>query len=73
MTASEDGGSTPPSRQFANLILLIGLVASAIALSLALTGRTALSVQVCGVAILFALAVLIFGGLVVASNKRDEG
>lgn len=63
--------SGPVARQFAGVILLIGMIASGLAAAVALAGRPQLSLLVCGGALLLALVILMVGGLVVASNQDD--
>lgn len=60
------------ARQFAGIILFIGMLASGLAASLALAGNTTGSLYVCGGAFVLAVVVLVVGGLAVGSNPPEE-
>ena len=60
------------ARQFAGIILFIGMIASGIAASFALAGNITGSLYVCGGALVVAVLVLLLGGLAVGSNKPPE-
>lgn len=60
------------SRQFAGIILFIGMVASGLAAAMALAGNVSLSLMICGGAVVLAVLVLVIGGVVVASNEPGE-
>ncbi|TVR24333.1 MAG: hypothetical protein EA396_01600 [Anaerolineaceae bacterium] len=61
-----------PARYFAGLILLIGMMASGVGAALAVAGRHALSVQICAGAVVLAVLILFFGGLIVGKNRPPD-
>lgn len=57
------------ARRIAGFILLIGMITSGAAASVALSGNTTLSLQICLGGAVFAVIVLLIGGLLVAISR----
>ncbi|MFW5692196.1 MAG: hypothetical protein ACOCX3_02470 [Chloroflexota bacterium] len=61
-------GRPNSARQFAGVILLVLMIASGAAAAVALAGRSGLSLQICGGALVIAFLILVLGGLAVGSS-----
>lgn len=69
-----EGETSGVARRFAAIIIMIGMLASGLAAAAALAGWSQLSVQICGVALLLGVVILILGGVLVSATKTsDEG
>jgi len=64
--------SPTPARQYATLILMIGMISSGFAAVVALNGNINIALAVCGGALALAVLVLLLGGLVVAASREEE-
>ena len=64
--------SVPPSRQFAAIILLIGMASSGLAAGFSLSGDTNGALLICAGGIGLAVIVLLFGGLIVAASGTED-
>ncbi len=60
---------SPAAKGAARVILLIMMVASAFAVVVTLNGNSMLGLQICGGALALSLAILVFGGVIVAANR----
>jgi len=61
-----------PARQYATLIIMIGMISSGIAALVALAGQTNMALMVCAGGLVVAVLVLLLGGLVVAATDDDS-
>jgi len=60
-----------PARQYALLIIMIGMIASGFAAIVALLGEITIALYICAGSMGLAVIVLLFGGLVVAASDKE--
>jgi len=64
-------GRPTVARQYASIILLIGMVSAGIAAVVSFNGDTTLALQVCAGGVTFAIMILLFGSLIVAASNKS--
>lgn len=61
------------ARQYASIILLVGMVTAAIAAIVTFNGDPTLGLQICAGGMVVAVVILLFGGLIVAASQKGSG